>query len=207
MKTKFFVMLTISVLLFSSLTGCSYEENINSNSNVEKNVEISYVEFDWPYYNTLEALSERATNIYEGKVVNIFFDIVDIRSGKSVKGKEITETRNIFIKTVYEIKTTAFYKGNKSSRMYIGITSGMESYKISEQISLWESVGIESGSISVAIGFNPLELGETYLFFTRTGGGDYENIVNFDQFAYNENYQKDYCFSYSEAKEFVKKNF
>ncbi|NLZ70643.1 MAG: hypothetical protein GX907_04845 [Clostridiaceae bacterium] len=135
--------------------------------NGERTTGIRFTPFciEYQHYDSLPALADAATDIYAGKVTNISFDIIDTRTGKSVKGKKANNTADLHLYTVYEV----------------------------EQCNLLKSAGIynENTGIYVLSGFEPLRIGESYLFFTVDLGGLYSHIVNQYQFAYGENYRNE----------------
>ncbi len=212
-------MLTVLIYMISLLSGCAgnsgnsilKNETINNTENIanEKtdNPAITYMYADWPYYDSLSLLEEAATNIFEGKAVNVFFDIRDSRSGKTVKKAEATEIKYLRLYSVYEIEVEDSFKGTESETVKIGIETGSLAYGVSEQINLLKEVGIydESKGLSVDANFVPLTLGKTYIFFTCDRGDDYHSVVTINQFAFDNNSKKETNgFNYSEIKNYVK---
>lgn len=146
----------------------------------EKQAKIEYYECDWPYYDTQE-LTDKCTDIFEGKIVNISFKMIDIRTGKAAAA---VNTDNMLY-TVYEIETPAVYKGNNTEKKSICVMGGISRYKESEQIDLMKKyVGTEHEYIPVVCGADMLEINASYLFTVCDLGGDYLYVPNLDQFAF-----------------------
>ena len=209
---KHYIALTLTIIMaLLTLSGCiesnispdcsdrdaSLESKVDQNSSLDASLEskvdqnsslsaekITYVTCDWPYYNTLQSLCEAATDIFEGKVSDVFFKIIDMRSGKVVDDKKVDDKTYLRLYTVYEIDVTDSYKKAESNKMYVCVSTGFEGYKEAEQRDLMKSAGIynESTGIQVVREFGHLQIGQSYLFLTVDLGGTYNYIVNADQF-------------------------
>ena len=213
MKKVLSLLILFALLICVCCAACAnapFKQESTESYPLPDDIKFTYALYDWPSYTSFQALSDVATDIYEGKVTNIFFDILDGSTGKSVKNKKVTDTAHLWLNTVYEIEVATSYKGAKTSKMYICVDTGLEDYQVAEQYNLLMSAGIyrEEFGIQVMLGFEPLELGETYLFFTAERGGDYQYIVNPDQFAYNATDRKGKVgFEYADIKAFVEQNY
>ena len=231
---KHYIALTLTIIMaLLTLSGCiesnispdcsdrdaSLESKVDQNSSLDASLEskadqnsslsaekITYVTCDWPYYNTLQSLCEAATDIFEGKVSDVFFKIIDMRSGKVVDDKKVDDKTYLRLYTVYEIDVTDSYKKAESNKMYVCVSTGFEGYKEAEQRDLMKSAGIynESTGIQVVREFGHLQIGQSYLFLTVDLGGTYNYIVNADQFAFDKSVaEKSETFGYLEIKTFV----
>lgn len=213
MRKVFCLLILFALLICVGFAACANTplENESAESyEVPDDIKFTYMSPDWPGYTSFQALSDVATDIYEGKVTNIFFDILDSRTGKSVKNEKVTDTAHLWLHTVYEVAVATSYKGAKTNKMFICVDTGLEDYQVAEQYNLLMSAGIyrEEFGIQVMLGFEPLELDKTYLFFTAERGGDYQYIVNPDQFAYNATDRKGKVgFEYADIKAFVQQNY
>ena len=129
-------------MAFLTLSGCNKPNISPDSSNHDASLEskadqtsslstekITYVTCDWPYYNTPQSLYEAATDIFEGKVSNIFFKIIDMQSGKVVDDEKVDDKTYLRLYTVYEIDVTDSYKKAESSKMYVCVSTGFEGYK------------------------------------------------------------------------------
>ncbi len=171
------------------LCGCSKINSEQQSHDIDSkeqslNIKITYFSADWPYYHTVETLTEAASDIFEGKITNISFDTVNIRTGKSEK--QSSDKSSLRLYTVYKIEVSDFYKGNKKEIMYIGVMSGKKGYKEAEQYEVMKNSGILNEGVGILV-LNenvPLEIGESYLFLTGNLGGTYNEIINIDQFAF-----------------------
>lgn len=217
---KHYIALTLTIIMaLLTLSGCiesnispdcsardaSLESKVDQNSSLSAE-KITYVTCDWPYYNTLQSLCEAATDIFEGKVSDVFFKIIDMRSGKVVDDKKVDDKTYLRLYTVYEIDVTDSYKKAESNKMYVCVSTGFEGYKEAEQRDLMKSAGIynESTGIQVVREFRHLQIGQSYLFLTVDLGGTYNYIVNADQFAFDKSVaEKSETFGYLEIKTFV----
>ena len=176
MKKLLILIAIISVTTFM-FSGC------NKNSDIKT----EYFEADWPYYETTEVLTEKCSDIFEGKVTNIFFTVLDITTGKI---SEQAKKEN-WLYTVYEIETTKVYKGEKTDRKFIAIIGGMSGYKESEQFNLIKKSTIMRNSsnyyIPILAGWKTMNKGDSYLFTVCDNGGDYLFIPSITQFKFEIN--------------------
>lgn len=199
-------IIPIAKLVFTgSNSPAPYTERYTSD---DRSIEgkITYFTCDWPYYDSIQSLCDAATNIYEGKVSNVFFKIIDMRSGTAVDEKVTEDKTYLRLYTVYEIDVTDSYKNAKASKKYVCVCTGLEGYKEAEQRNLMKSAEIYNDDIGIGVlrEFEPLEVGASYLFLTVDLGGTYDYIVNVDQFAYIKNGNKNTeGFEYSEVKSFI----
>ena len=219
MKKHYIALILTIIMAFLTLSGCNKPNISPDSSNHDASLEskadqtsslstekITYVTCDWPYYNTPQSLYEAATDIFEGKVSNIFFKIIDMQSGKVVDDEKVDDKTYLRLYTVYEIDVTDSYKKAESSKMYVCVSTGFEGYKEAEQRDLMISAEIynKNTGIQVIREFEHLKIGESCLFLTVDLGGTYNYIVNADQFAFEENGdKKSEAFGYSEIKTFV----
>lgn len=167
---KTILLVAILSVIAVAFSGCA----------TEKQAKIEYYECDWPYYDT-QGLTDKCTDIFEGKIVNISFKMIDICTGKVA---DAVNTDNMLY-TVYEIETSAVYKGNNTERKSICVMGGIPCYKESEQIDLMKKyVGAEHEYIPVVCGADMLEINSSYLFAVCDLGGDYLYVPNLSQFAF-----------------------
>ena len=176
MKKMYILFFIIGIIMFT-LPGCRSNQNKSS-------ANISYFHVDWPYYNTADDLLEKASDVFEGKIVNIFFKTIDTVTGKVTDS--VNEDTDIWLYTVYEIETTQVYKGDNSGKKYISIIGGMPNFKENEQIQIMEKCGIldDNHSIPVLTNRKTLDIGSSYLFVACDLGGEYLYAANIDQFAF-----------------------
>ena len=206
MKKQYIASIVVLLITLLFISGCSNVGNRATNNNPSTAEKISYFACDWPHYDTVQSLCEAATDIYEGKITDVFFKIIDMRSGKVVDDKSIDDKTYLSLYTVYEIDVTNSYKRAESDKMYVCVGTGLEGYKEVEQCELMKSAGIynESTGIQVVRGFEPLQIGDSRLFLTVDLGGTYNYIINADQFAFDkDDVEKSGSFGYSEIKAFT----
>lgn len=137
----------------------------------------------FPCYETVEALTDAATTIFEGSITDIFFDIVNIRTGKPEKDK--SNKSSLWLYTVYEVEVAGCYKGKACEKVYIGIIGGKRGYKEAEQYKLLDNTGIFNERIGIPVLSEdiPLEVGKSYLFLVDDDKTTYHQIVDLTHFA------------------------
>ena len=176
MKKFMYIVFAIGIIMFT-FSGCGNNPNKSS-------ANIRYFEVDWPYYDTVDALLEKASDVFEGKIVNILFKTIDTVTGKVTDS--INRDAHSWLYTVYEIETTKVYKGDNSERKYISIIGGMPNYKEDEQIKVMKNCGIADDNCSIPVlqKRKALDIDSSYLFVACDLGGEYLYVVNIDQFAF-----------------------
>ena len=178
MKKLIYVIFIVTAMM-CTCSGCN-----NSTA------KISYLHADWPYYETTDDLLEMGTDVFEGKLVNIFFNIIDISTGKPVETVNESGRSNLFLHTVYEIETTHIYKGADTEKKYITIIGGIPEYKEKEQLKLMKECSIideDENVIAVLPKIKELNVGSSYLFVACDLGTSYLQVPNMDQFAFEIN--------------------
>lgn len=185
MKKYFF-----SVLVFMlCLAGCShpivndYPQDLSVTS---ENVEYSTVNVhaDWYLYDTAEEINQASTNIYSGKVTNISFEVIDMKTGKVDRSPD-SESNSRMLYTVYTISVTGSFKGQNPPEVKICEMGGIVGFNDNEQYKLVESTGLitKYSGIPVLDNNSTLAVGEEYLFCTARTVGDFDFIINPTQFA------------------------
>lgn len=206
------------VILAMTFCGCSQHESNdhndfdmskNTNSPVldgatQYNPKITHLHADWPSYDSIATLVDVADNVFEGKITNIDFDIVDIYTGESAKPEDDVSRLQLY--TIYEVDIIDVYKGANADKAYIMVMGGMAGYKENEQCKAMDKFGIfnEDIGISVLDNVDSLKIGDSYLFLTNLNTSKYHTIVNNTQFAYNiNNSSQPTAFAYESIKKYV----
>lgn len=182
------------------------ESSESGGDNRQDGVRITDLHIDWPYYAALDSLTAAASNIFEGKVTNVFFDVVNLSTGESAN--ELDDPRSCMLYTVYEVEIINTYKGVNDGKAYIKVEGGIQGFKEAEQCQVMQNAGVfdENLGIVVSESFEPLTVGDTYLFLTNKRASTYHTIINDTQFAFRiENTGKNDMFTYEEVKAHVTK--
>ena len=142
----------------------------------------TYINYDYPFYDSIKKLTDVADDVFTAKVTGISFKMLDMITGFSVTEK--TEERNIMLHTMYDIEVIDLYKGSKSTQ--VKLDGGHTNYGVAEQI---EMVGGRAEDVPIARGNSEMKIGETYLFAVKrsVGGMDYSYILNDTQSILNLN--------------------
>ena len=166
-------------------TAVSDENSIQTKMQNEYPILLMHSNSDWPHYNTAEEIVDASTEIFSGKITGISFEIVDQITGKADRSPNSTST-NRMLYTLYTVAVTDSYKGETVSEKVICIAGGMAGYHEKEQYDLLESSGLldKYHGIPVTEEIRSMEIGSEYLFCTARNVGDYDHIINPDQFAY-----------------------
>lgn len=194
---KFYSVLCILIVLLV-FSGCSQQTESGND------IKVSYSHADWPYYHSVDSLVSASSNVFEGKVTNIFFDIVDLHTGESVsKDSDLSEAS---LYTIYEVEVNSSYKGANADKVYIKVIGGIEGYMESAQYDKLSEYDIydEDVGIRVLESIQPLNIDKTYLFITAEQIGPYHLIINNNQFAYETTgSEKTSGFGFNEIKSYV----
>lgn len=187
-----FVLVVCAVVAVPSIINnykITEDEGVNVDSLPEKYSEYPIISMhssaDWPWYSTVGEIDDASTEIYSGKITGISFEIVDQATGKADRSPNSTSA-NRMLYTLYTVAVTDSYKGETVSEKVICITGGMAGYNEKEQYDLLESSGLldKYHGIPVTEKIRSLKIGSEYLFCTARTAGDYDHIINPDQFAY-----------------------
>ena len=103
------VMIPLAVMMSKKPEPITPPVTDPSESKTEKqNPEVRYKEFivDYQTYETTGELIEAASNIYEGKVIGVSFELLDTKTGLKA---ESSDDPNALLYTIYEIEPTATY--------------------------------------------------------------------------------------------------
>ena len=177
---KLLVLLLSLVIALMSLSGCS-----KSNDKYQR-VNICYA----PY--TTSELVEKADEIFEGTVTNIYFIVMDgdgnIAPGPYHKGSGNVNTNTLELCTVYEVTTNTVFKGSDGDKKYIKNYGGIPGYREEDQLETLKQSGIskEYQKIAKVYGAKILKIGVSYLFVgVDSPYHEYLNAINVEQFAFN----------------------
>ena len=217
---KIFCSISCIFMVILMLTGCSQDiirdpqdpNLVNRDASTDSfeqtenqyNIKKSYFHADWPQYDSVESLAEASSNVFEGKLTNIYFDVVDLHTGESAN--KASETSKLHIYTIYEVEVDTTYKGVNAEKVYIKVIGGMEGYMESKQYDKLNEYGIYDENVGILVldCFEQLTVGKTYLFLTEGQVGPYHNIINNTQFAYDSmETEKTNGFSFNEVKTHV----
>lgn len=187
-----FVLVVCAIVAVPSIINnfiITKDEDVNVDSLPEKYSEYPIISLhssaDWPWYSTAGEIVDASTEIYSGKITGITFEIVDLVTGKADRSPD-SESTHRMLYTLYSIEVTDSYKGESVSEKVICITGGLAGYNEKEQYDLLESSGLldKYHGIPVTEKIRSLKIGSEYLFCTARTAGDYDHIINPDQFAY-----------------------
>lgn len=143
-------------------------------------IQYEYISGDYPYYATLSDLANKANQVFSGKVVNISFELLNMRNMQPLKDGEDTQWAMLY--TIYEIEAEEVYKGSPSTvklRIQGGIPYGYEQ----EQSAL-----LGNRCIPVMEDVPALTIGTNYIFaLYHAEDAEYSSILNPLQSIYTVN--------------------
>ena len=143
-------------------------------------IDLSYYQIiEWNHYRTAQEIVNAATNIFEGKVIDISFDVFNIKTGQIDHSPESGKADRLLY-TLYTIEVQNEYKGSSTSPITIKMVGGIDS-RIEEQEELCRETGILRTIING--GTKELTIGESYLFCTHRYP-PYDAIINMEQFSF-----------------------
>ena len=148
--------------------------------------EVRFKEFiqDFPYYENVGELIESASNIYEGKVVGVSFEVLNVKTGLKIENGNDPDA---LLYTIYEVASSVTYKGEAIETHKIKVIGGIRGAYENEQIQALQGAGVFDGTIPVCAEMSALAQDEVYLFFTVSGNTEYELTVNGEQYAIGKN--------------------
>ena len=151
------------------------------NELISKNPDAS-ISMDWPYYKTAEETIEASSHIYSGKVIDISFTVIDMKTGAEDLDPE-SESTSRMLYTVYTISVTDEYKGESAETVRIVVDGGLPGEKENEQFNIIRGSGLKWNGIPVTPEKVEISVGQSYLFCIHRVG-DFDHIINPDQFAF-----------------------
>lgn len=151
----------------------------------DTNYQFAAIHADWASYDTAEEINQASTNIFSGKVTEISFEIIDMKTGEVDRSPD-SESTSRMLYTVYTISLTESYKGQNPSEVKICKMGGIVGFNDSVQYQLVESTGVISKYDGIPVMENncTLAVGEEYLFCTSHTVGDFDFVINQTQFAH-----------------------
>ena len=147
----------------------------------EEKAKISYIHLDARRF-TVDSLVDASTNIFEGEITNIYFDILKFPYAEpAVKNGD---TSNM-LATVYEVEVETSYKGENVNKAYFCVWGGIQGYKESDQIAKMKEYDMYDGTIRIMDIFEHLKIGDKRMFCTIVEGGEYLQSVGIYQWIYD----------------------
>ena len=131
-----------------------------------------------------------SSNIYTGKVKNISFEIVNMKTGTADSSAASGKT-DCMLYTVYTVDVLKSYKGDNSGEIKICVIGGIAGYRENEQYDALQAAGLyeQYNGIPVVDGGCSLAIDGEYLFCTSRTAGGYDFVINKTQFAHAVNSQ------------------
>lgn len=182
------ISLLTSIIVFAGCVNGSDKEagNLSDSENDRGSAQYAEIIADWPYYGTPDELYNNADNIFQGTVKEIYFEIIDMKSGKADRDPASTSSDRALY-TVYRIEVQNSYKGAEKDERLIKVMGGIPGFNESEQLAVMKEAGLsKSDAIPVYSDKIKLNRNSKYLFLTKNSiAGDFDNIINADQFAFD----------------------
>lgn len=142
----------------------------------EKNILV-----DWVVYNDLNTLINVADSIARGRVIGIWFELYDFKTGK--KFSESSNPEDCIIYTVYTIEVQSTYKGGTSASINLRVPGGLKDSYVDEQLYVLGRNGMKP-VITLFDDAPTINLDEEYLFVMSGFGGEERTISGFYQSVY-----------------------
>lgn len=189
MKKIIVFTLVITTVIFAASCSRSLNDSYPRDLNrldSDTDYPVLNLEPDWPSYKTSDEIVKAASNIYSGKVSEISFAIVDMKTGRIDEDPESSSTSRMLY-TVYTVEVNKSYKGENPGIIKIRKIGGIDRYKVKEQYDLMKKSGMmeKYSGIPICNDDCSLAVGSTYLFCTSRTVGDFDFIINPTQFAHS----------------------
>ncbi len=149
--------------------------------------EYSYVMMhaDWPYYENVDEAVSASDYIFSGKVKEISFDILDMKSGLS-DDAPISKSTSRMLYTIYEIEIVTVHKGEVGGTVKIAFPGGIVGYEEEIQMKTLVDSNLASAYSGIPVlldGNNALVEGAQYMFFTARMSEQHMGVINMEQYA------------------------
>lgn len=186
---KRFLVIMLSLIMTVGFAGCNQAINDQFPNDLAVSAESEHQMFtlspDWAVYNTAEDIVAASSNIYTGKVKNISFEVVNMKTGTS-ESSAVSDGNDCMLYTVYTVDVANSYKGSNSGEIKICSIGGIAGYKEDEQVNALKAAGLyeEYNGIPVVSGGCSLAIDNEYLFCTSRTVGEYDFVINKTQFAH-----------------------
>lgn len=183
---KIILYLCLIAAVVATCTSCS--SSLNNNEQIGESGKYATVSIhaDYPEYKTADEIVNGATNIYSGIIKDISFEIIDYKTGIA-DSSPVSDSTSRMLYTVYTVSVRESIKGENSSEIKICRMGGLKGYKEEQQYSILCSSGLidKYNGIPMVNEECELELNidNSYLFCTRRTVGEYDFVINLDQFA------------------------
>ena len=185
----------VSAVLFSAASLVSCDDNDSSNKSSDTGI-VAEVYEEYPYYESLTKLSNKATGIFTGKIVGKEVLYINDKTGETALDKNETSNPDDYnLYTVYEIQPTEIFYGefNKDNTIKVKIMG--------------------DGETVISHDAPALDIAEEYLFFINYYGSTPSSLLSNIQSIYKENNDRfepisdknNIEFSYNELKDITNK--
>lgn len=120
-KRNIFIGITLSAIVLLGVLVLNFISSSNTN-NISKKVLISA---DYPKYDNLDNLIDRADTVILGKIVDMRYEELNVAEQPKINdelnnpGGELDETKDVY--TVYDVKIVETYKGGMSTNEIIKV--------------------------------------------------------------------------------------
>jgi len=151
--------------------------------------------FDWPMYKSAKSLIDHADLVFIGKVTDISFQVLDMRTAQPVT--ETTPNSDRMLHTIYTLEIAQTYKGNTADVTKIRLMGGLVDYDVETQLKVMESGNAGKSYIPIMSGYQRVQcsIGNSYLFVLCQHGTEYPTIMNVSQSIFDLRYDPEVCYS------------
>lgn len=158
MKKKKMILICILSVFTILLSACGKENSYTMTG-------------DYIVYDTAESLVDASDLVFSGKVINISYEMLDVRTESGVDSMTGLEETEPVPYTLYEIEIMEEYKGEYESNSIILKRPG----------------GIFDGATYELADATEILLNEQYLFLAAEFANSYPSLLNATQASYNLN--------------------
>lgn len=117
---KRFLAIMLSLIMTACFAGCNKAINNQFPNDLVVSTETEHPMITqspaWPVYNTAAEIVTASSNIYTGKVKNISFEIVNMKTGTADSSATSGKT-DCMLYTVYTVDVLKSYKGDNSGEI------------------------------------------------------------------------------------------
>ena len=142
---KRFLAIMLSLIMTACFAGCNKAINNQFPNDLVVSTETEHPMItqspDWPVYNTAAEIVTASSNIYTGKVKNISFEIVNMKTGTADSSAASGKT-DCMLYTVYTVDVLKSYKGDNSGEIKICVIGGIAGYRENEQYDALQAAGL-----------------------------------------------------------------
>jgi|GEM_PF-5764422 len=170
MKKVFTLLLLLAMVFLASCGATATEGSSPGLSGESSDANVIIMDAAYRTYPDAKSLLNEADRVFAGKITQIDFAVLDMRTGEAPIKSDPDASPALF--SIYSIEINASYKGERQDSIKLFVDSGVPNYRMEEQIELLQDTFLaeaarEQKEVPVLRDMPTLAIGKTYLFVTK----------------------------------------